>query len=49
MNVSSYVQMIVIGGVILVAVSWDNLRTSGSLIKFLSKLKFPTQSNHAGN
>ena len=49
MNVSSYVQMIVIGGVILVAVSWDNLRTSGSLINFLSKLKFPTHSNHAGN
>lgn len=38
MNISSYVQMMVIGGVILIAVSWDNLRRNETVIKLLSRL-----------
>ena len=37
MNVSSYVQMMVIGGVILVAVSIDNIRRSGHIKAMVSK------------
>jgi ribose/xylose/arabinose/galactoside ABC-type transport system permease subunit len=37
MNISSYVQMMVIGGVILIAVSWDNLRRNESVMKLVSK------------
>jgi ribose transport system permease protein len=36
-NVSTYVQMMAMGGVILIAVSYDNLRRSGSKKSFLSK------------
>jgi ribose/xylose/arabinose/galactoside ABC-type transport system permease subunit len=37
-NVSTYVQMMVMGGVILIAVSFDNLRRSGSKKSFLVRV-----------
>jgi ribose transport system permease protein len=36
-NVSTYIQMMVMGGVILIAVSYDNLKRSGSKKSFLVK------------
>jgi len=49
LNVSSYVQMIVIGGVILIAVSWDNLRKNESFMKLVTKIHSFRQSEASSN
>ncbi len=43
-NVSSYVQMMIIGGVIIIAVSWDNLRRSETMRRYLLLFENPAQS-----
>lgn len=49
LNISSYIQMIVIGGVILVAVSWDNLRRNESFMKLITKIHRSKQSEACSN
>lgn len=49
LNISSYVQMIVIGGVILIAVSWDNLRKNESFMKLVTKIHSFRQSEASSN
>jgi ribose/xylose/arabinose/galactoside ABC-type transport system permease subunit len=49
LNISSYIQMIVIGGVILIAVSWDNLRRNESFMKLITKIHRSRQSEASSN
>jgi ribose/xylose/arabinose/galactoside ABC-type transport system permease subunit len=49
LNISSYIQMIVIGGVIIIAVSWDNLRRNESFMKLITKIHRFRQSEASSN
>lgn len=49
LNISSYIQMIVIGGVILIAVSWDNFRRNESFMKLITKIHRFRQSEACRN
>jgi ribose/xylose/arabinose/galactoside ABC-type transport system permease subunit len=49
LNISSYIQMMVIGGVILIAVSWDNFRRNESFMKLITKIHRFRQSEACSN